>query len=299
MKQTFIQHMHELRNRLSVLVAVLVLGAALGYCFRDQILAWLQAPLHATLYYGDVMGAFNYLMFACLVVGLLLAIPVLVYNLIAFVHPALPQPFTRAQILRLVVLSYGLTWGGAAFAYYVSLPLVLLFLTSVDISHLHQLIAAGSYLSFVIAYLAIFAAVFQLPLLLLFLDHITPIPPASLKRWRKWVIIGAFGVAIILPIVPDPVAQVMLALPVVLLYEISLWLIVLAHRRRSRRLSSPAPTAQPHPVVKTQLVTERRPSARPDSRPAMRKVMDPTVSLRPPIIDMRPPANRPAPPGYV
>jgi sec-independent protein translocase protein TatC len=312
MKQTFLEHVHELRTRLAVSVGVLIVGAALAYAWRDQVLGWLQAPLHANLYYSDVMGAFSYLMQACLLVGLLLAVPVVVYNLIAFVRPALPRPVTRGQVAGLVAISYGLCLGGAAFAYYASLPLVLHFLSSVDISHLHPLIAAGSYLSFVIAYLAVFAIVFQLPLILLFIDRVTPIPPSTLKRWRKWVIIGAFGAAIILPIVPDPVSQITLALPIVILYEISLWLVVLAHRRRTPRRAPLPPRAQPArtPVHQRQAVPQplprpRRPVMRPvydmaptrpqpvvrPTKPAMKPVNDRTVGRHSQVIDMRPSAQ--------
>jgi sec-independent protein translocase protein TatC len=262
-------------------VAVFVLGAALGYCFRDQILAWLQAPLQSTVNRGDVPSV-AYPLLASLLVGLLLVLPVVAYHLISFFRPALPLT-SRAQIFRLLALSYALSLGGPVFAYYVSLPLVLLFTTHVDILHLHTLISAGSYLSFVIAYLAVFAVAFQLPLLLLYIDRFMPIPLASLKRWRKRVVIGTFGAAIILPIVPDPVSQIMLALPVVALYETTLWLVVLAHRRRV------APAAR-------MVAHVERPAPRP-LQPGTRPVRDATVSSRLPTIDMRPTAKHQTPPG--
>jgi sec-independent protein translocase protein TatC len=242
MNQPFIQHVQELRRRLTISVGVLIVGATVGYLARDPILTWLQAPLHGTLYYSQVMGAFEFLMQACFLVGLLFAIPVVVYNLIAFIRPALPGPVSGRQIAAIVVVSCLLTVGGASFAYYVTLPVVLKFLSSVDVTHLHPLIAANSYLTFVINYLAVFALIFQLPLIMIFIDRIRPIPPASLKKLRKWVILGAFGLALILPILalilpiaPDPVSQLNLALPIVILYEVSLWLVVMAHRRRKAR----------------------------------------------------------------
>jgi sec-independent protein translocase protein TatC len=250
-RQPFVQHLHELRRRLAASALVLGVGAGLGYLARDPILSWLQAPLHSSLYYTKVGGAFEFLMQACLLVGVVFAIPVLVYNLACFVRPALPQPVSRARLLGLVVASSFLTVGGIAFAYYLSLPAVLRFLSSIDVTHLHALIAADSYLSFVISYLAVFAAIFQLPLLITFIDRVTPIPPAFLKRWRKWVILGAFAAALILPIAPDPVSQVMLALPIVVLYEVSIWLVSWNHFRRRPRHSpqlAPVPASVPAPV---------------------------------------------------
>ena len=286
MNAPFIEHVQELRARLAWSALVLGVGAAVGYVLRDVILDWLQAPLHATLYYTNVTGAFEFLMQACLLVGVIFAVPVLVYNLVAFVRPALPRPVSRGQIGGVVAASCVLTVSGVLFAYYVSLPAVLHFLRTIDVQHLHPLIAADSYLSFVMSYLAVFAAMFQLPLLVLFIDHITPIPPAALRKWRRWVIIGAFAAALILPIAPDPVSQLMLALPVVVLYEVSLWLVVLVHSRRHRHQASPPPAPPRQPAPQRLPMAIAVPHQRPRTqRPAR---MDPIRSAGPAIIDLRP-----------
>jgi sec-independent protein translocase protein TatC len=264
-------------------VLVLCAGCAIGYMLRHEILAWLQAPLHASLYYNKVTGAFEFLMQACLLVGVLCCIPVAVYNLVGFVRPALPRPVSRWQILRLVGASCVLTVGGVLFAYYLSLPTVVHFLSNIDIANLHPLIAADSYLTFVMTYLAVFALIFQLPLIMTFIDRFTPLPPQRLKAWRKWVIIGAVGAGLILPIAPDPLSQLMLALPIIVLYEVTIWLIVAAHwRRRPRRL--PAPTTEPRPVP----ALEPRAVAVPQTAPRPRRVvrMD-AVGSRGGVIDLR------------
>ena len=279
-----VEHLLTLRARLSVPVAALLLGTALCYGFRDQLLVWLQAPLHATSNYSGVAGSYHYLLPACLLVGLLLSVPVVVYQLVS------PSP-------RLVALSCALTLVATILSYLVWLPLLLRFLTSAAIAHLHPLIAAGSYLGFVIACLAVSAVIVQLPLLLLVYDRHRPISPATLKRCRKWVVIGAFGAAIILPIVPDPVSQVMLALPVALVYELSLWMVVLVHRHRAGRpaLALPARTsARPVPAPRATRPgpTSKRRTSRAVTRPLQpvpRPVTDPTVGSRAPVIDMRPP----------
>jgi sec-independent protein translocase protein TatC len=286
--QPFIQHVQELRRRLAWSALVLGAGAVLGYILRDPLLDWLQAPLHGNLYYTKITGAFDFLMLACLLVGLLCAIPVIVYNLISFVRPALPRPVSRRQIAALVTASSCLTIGGAAFAYYLSLPTVFHFLSTIDVSHLHPLIAADSYLTFVITYLAVFALIFQLPLILLFIDSVTPLPPARLRKWRKWVILGAFTAALVLPIAPDPVSQILLALPVVVLYEVSLWLVVLANLRRRR---APAPHPRPYTQAADQpagRLPEPAPVEVPRHQPAMfRPALDPLHRPRVHAIDMR------------
>lgn len=288
MEKPFLEHVHELRRRLGVCAGVVALGAGVGYIEREPILSWLQAPLHGSLYYSDVMGAFNFIMQACLMLGVLCAVPVLVYNLVAFVRPALPRPVSRRQIIGLVAASSALTVGGAAFAYYISLPIVLHFLSSIDVSHLHPLIAANSYLSFVLNYLAVFAIIFQLPLIILFIDRIRPIPPSVLKKFRKWVVIGAFGSALILPIAPDPLSQMSLALPIVVLYEFTLWLIVIAHHRRGRRVQ-PSPNPVPTQQHQTPQVS---PSPDPVPPPALalapQSLMSrQSYSSRPYVLDLR------------
>lgn len=284
MNQPFIQHVQELRARLAWSALVLGFGATVGYIWRDAILDWLQAPLHATLYYTNVTGAFEFLMQACLLVGILFAVPVLVYNLVAFVQPALPRPVSRRQIVGVVTASCLLTVSGVLFAYYVSLPAVLHFLRTIDVQHLHPLIAADSYLTFVMNYLAVFAAMFQLPLLMLFIDRITPIPPAGLRKWRRWVIIGAFAAALILPIAPDPVSQLMLALPVIVLYEISLWLVVLVHSRHTKRHPAPPPPAPVRPAPQRLPMAIAVPHRPRSHRPPR---MEPIRSVGPAIIDLR------------
>jgi sec-independent protein translocase protein TatC len=250
---------------------------------REALLSWLQAPLHGKLYYSQVMGAFDYLMQACLLVGILPAVPVLIYNLVSFVRPALPGTLSRGQIMRIVASSTILTIGGVLFAYYVSLPLVLRFLSSIDVAHLHPLIAANSYLTFVINYLTVFAIIFQLPLVVLFIDRITPIPPARMQRWRKWVILGAFSAAFILPIAPDPVSQIMLAVPIVILYEASLWLLLFRHR--PRRMAAPIIV---EPAVAAMDEAQPRSVVHANSRPqgARRVRQDPLLARRSGVIDL-------------
>lgn len=186
---------------------------------------WLQAPLHSQLYYGRVTGAFEFVMQICFFVGVCLSLPMLVYQLISFIRPALPRPVSNRLVMLVVFSSCTLTVGGVAFAYYLTLPAVLHFLRYMAGNQLDAIIMADSYLNFVITYLGVFAVIFQLPLILLFIDRVTPLTPKRLGRWRKWVVIGSFGAGVILPITPDPLSQIMLALPVVVLYEVSIWLI--------------------------------------------------------------------------
>jgi sec-independent protein translocase protein TatC len=236
MDLTFIGHVHELRRRLLISGVVVLLGGVVAYYFRQPLLGWLEAPLHQTLYYSRVTGAFEFIVQACLLVGFIIGAPFIIYQLYTFIQPALPRRLSKRSVTGLILLSSILMLTGIAFGYYVSLPTALHFLGSIDTAHLHPLIAADSYMKFIINYLAVFALVFLLPLFFLTADHISPLPTARLRRIRKWVIIGAFSAALILPVAPDPISQIMLALPIVVMYEVSVWLIVLSqHLRRDNR----------------------------------------------------------------
>ncbi len=238
-------HVRELRGRLLWCAAVFAVGAVAGYLLRGPIITFLQRPLHQTLYYTTPMGSFEFVMQVCAVVGLMAALPMVVFHLLRFLEPALPKRLSAGLLATVVTLSFGLAVSGAAFAYCVSLPAALHFFGSVGASHLRPLISIDQYARFVFAYLATFAVVFQLPLLLLLLDHITPLGPKALRKWRKLVVVAAFAIALITPSAPDPLSQLILALPIILLYEVSLAAVWLRARARQARPPLTAPPAKP------------------------------------------------------
>lgn len=279
-------HVHELRRRVLGSVAIFFIGAVIGYLERTTIIEFLQHPLHQELYYTTPTGSFESIMQVCGLAGLLVALPVLVYNLMRFIEPALPRPLSRRLFITVIGLSFGLAVGGAAFAYYVSLPTALHFFGSVDAGSLHALISVNQYFRFVFAYLATFAIVFQLPLVLLLIDHVTPLGPTQLRKARRWVILGAFGLGVLVPATPDPLSQAILALPIILLYELSLIALWLRHRRRQKRQAvtlatqiktkeSLQNTAQPIPAAPTHI-----PAVRPQIPAKPRYGAPATIDLR-------------------
>ncbi len=234
------EHLREIRSRLLWSVGVFAIGAGGGYIARNQLIAWLQHPLHQRLYYTSPTGSFQFIMQLCMVAGLLIALPVFLYHILRFIEPALGRAFTARMMTVVIICSTLLAIAGAAFAYYVSLPAALHFFATLSPHQLTPLISVNQYFSFVFAYLATFAVVFQLPLILLFIDHTTPINPTKLGGWRKFVFVGAFAIALITPSAPDPLSQIILALPIIVLFEISLILIRVRHH-----------AARPKPVAAT------------------------------------------------
>jgi sec-independent protein translocase protein TatC len=209
-------------------------GSGVAYVFRTQIITFLKRPLHQQLYYTSPMGSFQFVMQVCLVVGVVLALPVLIYNILRFIEPVFSKGFSRKFVLLVLFSSLGLALAGLSFSYYLTLPMALKFFGSVG-TGLRPLITANEYLSFMLGYLVTFAIVFQLPLLLLFINHITPFKPGGLTRWRKYVYIGAFAISLIMPSSPDPLSQVSLAIPIIALYELSVLIIWKVNHKRARK----------------------------------------------------------------
>lgn len=232
---TALDHLHELWRRSLICVAVLFVGASAGYIFRQPIINFLQRPLGEQLYYTSPMGSFNFVMQVCLLVGLVVALPIICYNLLRFVEPALSRRLSIRLILGVLLVSFVLAMAGVAFAYYLTLPPALHFFRQVGTNSLRPLISINQYFSFILGYLGTFAVVFQLPLALLLINHITPFGPGGLRKWRKFVFIGAFAISLIMPSSPDPLSQISLAIPIIALYEISSLLIWMANRKKSRR----------------------------------------------------------------
>lgn len=232
---TALEHLHELMQRVLWSVGFMIAGGALSYIFRLQIIEYLQHPLHQELYYTSPMGSFQFVMQVCLLCGLLCALPVLLYNVLRFIEPAFDRKFTRKTVVTILSASLFLTVAGAAFAYYVTLPAALRFFNTVGTNDLHALISVNEYFGFIMGYLATFAIVFQLPLVLLFIDHIKPFSPGGLSSKRKFVYVGSFAISLIMPSSPDPLSQVSLAIPIITLYELSIVLIWWSHRKQARK----------------------------------------------------------------
>jgi sec-independent protein translocase protein TatC len=296
--QTAHHHIVELRWRVVTCAVIWVCAAALAYLVRGQIIAFIERPLGEKLFYTSPTGSFEFVMRACLLVAALVALPAVVYHLICFVEPALPSRFRKRFLFLVVGCSLTLAVCGIAFAYYVSLPAAFHFFNSFGTGGLHPIITADQYFSFVTGYLAAFAVIFQLPLVLLFIDWIRPFGPGGLGRWRKWVIVGAFGAAILMPSAPDPLSQVILALPILVLFEISVLAVKLQARRRRRAARQRPVHAEARaeaPRPRHQAVPRQAMPVRPDwARGNVLDLSGMTAPEPPPLVnvlDLRPAKN--------
>jgi sec-independent protein translocase protein TatC len=236
--QPFSEHVRELRRRLTYSIATFFLGSIIGFFIYQPLFSLIRRPLHEQLYYTTPMGGFNAVIKISMVFGVIVSVPVLMYQVGKFVSPAFRG---RIRAARVILFSVFLGALGVLFAYFVSVPAALHFLANVDSKDLHSIITVNEYLNFVAAYLGSFALLFQLPLIMLFINRIKPQRPRSLMRIQRWVILISFIVAAVLTPTPDPVNQTIMAAPIILLYQFSVVLIWFVNRRRKIITVEPVP----------------------------------------------------------
>lgn len=229
------QHMRELRQRLTWAALVFFAGGLIGYAFRNQIIGRLRQPLHESLYYTTPAGGFNFVMKVAVATGLIIAIPVLFYGIVKFTQPAFAKQITNRRVRIITTLSLILGAAGATFAFFVVIPMSLHFFQGFKNTDVTSLISANDYLNYVITCIMSFILMFQLPLVILFIDKIKPIPPRKLLKYEKYVIIGSLILALLLPFTYDPLTQFLVAVPLVVLYNFTVVLIFFSHKSKKHK----------------------------------------------------------------
>lgn len=225
-KLPFTAHLEELRSRLIKCFVAVGVGFVLSYGFKEKLFAILTAPLISvmesgeTLIYTNLPEAFFTFLKAAFLSGILLTSPILIYQFWMFVAPGLYQK-ERRLLLPIVFLSSLFFIGGALFGYYIVFPWGFKFFLGFASETIRPLPSMKEYLSFSSKMLLAFGLVFELPLVLTFLAKLGLVSVEFLKKNRKYALLLFFaGAAILTP--PDVVTQIMMALPLMVLYEISI-----------------------------------------------------------------------------
>lgn len=225
-EQSFLSHLIELRERLlKATAAVLVVLLAL-IPFANKLYGWLALPLIAHLPQGgsmiatEVISPFLTPIKLAFFVALVLAMPVVLYQLWAFVAPGLykhEKRFALPMLVSAVVLFYV----GCAFAYFFVLPAVAKFMSGVAPSGVTVMPDIGRYLDFALTLFLAFGLCFEVPVVLWILVILGLVTPAQLAESRRYAIVGAFILAAIFT-PPDVLSQTLLAVPMCLLYELGI-----------------------------------------------------------------------------
>ncbi|MGH8547927.1 MAG: twin-arginine translocase subunit TatC [Methylococcales bacterium] len=226
LEQPLISHLVELRSRfLKIIVGVLLVFLGLAP-FANQIYTYLAGPLLAHLPAStsmiaiDVASPFFTPFKLALVVAVFLSVPLILYQVWAFVAPGLYR-HEKKFVLPLLVASTLLFYLGIAFAYFVVFPLIFVFLTAAAPEGVQVMTDISSYLDFVLALFFAFGASFEVPIATILLVSVGLVTPKALAEKRPYVIVAAFVIgAFLTP--PDVISQTLLAVPMWMLFELGL-----------------------------------------------------------------------------
>lgn len=243
----FLDHLEELRWRLLYSLGAIVLGTVIGWFVGQHVdvLELLKRPIApyipgGRLVFTSPAEPFLLTLKIAFAVGLVLASPVVVYQLWSFLAPALYQRERRIIVPSLVV-GLVLFAAGAAAAYFYALPAALRVLFGFQRADLAPVITIDRYFGFAIPFILAFGAITELPLVVTILSALGVITPRILIKYRRWAImIGAIAAAFLSP--PDALSMMMMLVPILLLYEVSILCSWVVARRRARRQAASGAT---------------------------------------------------------
>lgn len=234
--KAFIDHLRELRTRIVFVGLAIFAGGSLAYPFRQTIIDFLVAPAGDQQFiFTSPTGGFDFVFKVCLAVGVIVAIPVIIFNLLRYLQPLFPKASVKTATLGML-FSVALALIGMAFAYVVGLPAALKFLLQTFLTGpVEALITIQAYMSFVVIYMLGAALIFQIPLILLLINRIKPLKPSKLFKQQRWVILISFLVAVVITPTPDVTSLLILAIPMIIMYQFGIVLIIIANRRGNHR----------------------------------------------------------------
>ncbi len=224
-EMTFLEHLEELRWRIQKSLAAIVIFAILAFIKADWLINFLTAPAlrlnePVVLQALKVSDMFMVQLIASLMTGLVLASPVVIYQIWRFVEPAMGKS-SRRTTLSIVLFGTFFLLAGVSFGYLVLLPFSLRFFTSLGRDMVEANYSIHAYLGYVVWMLLAAGLVFQLPVISFILTRIGLLTPTFLRKYRKYALIGILVFAAILT-PPDPLSQMFMAVPLLVLYELSI-----------------------------------------------------------------------------
>lgn len=218
-KLTIIEHLEELRNRLIISVAALVIATCLSLTFTGWFLQILIAPSGIKPIFLRPTEMFITYFQVALIGGLAISMPVIVYQIIRFVVPGL-KPSEKKSLYFVIPVATLLFVIGVVFCFELLLPFALRYLLTFGGDIAQAQISIEEYISFVTTLLLWMGLAFETPLIIVFLAKIHVVTHKQLRGYWKYAILAAFVIAAIITPTPDPFNQTMVAVPLYLLYEI-------------------------------------------------------------------------------
>ncbi|PKM76785.1 MAG: twin-arginine translocase subunit TatC [Firmicutes bacterium HGW-Firmicutes-15] len=223
-KQTVIQHFEELRKSIIISVVAILVAALACFNYNEQLLGIVTLPLRSInqrLIVTGVTEAFFVKLQISILAGFVIAFPIVSWSIWRFIKPAL-YPHERKYIYILFPITLILFAAGVLFSYFGILPLVLKFFVYIAGENLDTMFKVDQYVSFVMSFSIPFGLVFELPVITFFLTKIGVVKPEMLSKNRKYALLIIVVAAGALTPGPDPISQIMMAVPVYILYEVSI-----------------------------------------------------------------------------
>lgn len=236
-KQSIVEHLEALRKSLVISVIAIIVMAVFSFYYSEFILTILMKPLsnlNEGLIVTGVTEAFFVKLKLSFLSGFILAFPIVVMSIWKFFKPAL-YPEERKYVYILFPITLLLFVVGVLFAYYGVLQLILNFLIYIAGENLETMFKVDQYVSFVMAFVIPFGLVFELPVIIFFLTKMGIIQYKTLANNRKYALLIIVILAAALTPGPDPISQLMMATPMYILYEISIWVSKYAKPSEERK----------------------------------------------------------------
>lgn len=236
-RQPMIEHVRELRRRFMLVALSVGIWASAAYGVQQHIVNILLQPAHDQKFiYTSPGGGIDFLVKLCLYTGLIMSIPVVVYHILKYIEPLIKRESTRfigigsaiSGLLAVVGMLYG---------YFLGLPAALNFLLHQFITtQIQPLLTIQAYMSFVMVYMLGSAMLLQVPLLLILINRIKPLKLKTLNKYQRHVIVVAFVVAGLMNPTPNIFALLLIAVPIVAMYQVGIFVIWSTNRRRQPRV---------------------------------------------------------------
>lgn len=251
-KMPFTQHLEELRRRLIICAVSVAVGFVVCYAFKETLFEvlikpWVEAlpkGQEAKLIYTAPAEAFFTYMKVALLGGTALATPIIIYQIWRFIAPGLYEN-EKKYLLPVVFASSVFFIGGASFGYFFVFPAGFQFFTSFANEYITPTITTREFFSFSVRMLLAFGLVFELPVFMFFLAKLGLISSDYLRKKRRYAIVLIFVVAAAATPSPDVFSQCLMAGPLLVLYELSVWIVYLFGKKEKRSASAGEEGAEP------------------------------------------------------
>lgn len=230
---SLIDHLEELRRRLYVVAIAIFIGTVVAFIFSEQLVRFLLAPSGVERCIAlSPTENFTTFMHVSLFAGIAFAMVVILYEVYAYIDPAL-LPAERRYVIVLGPFVLGLFVAGMAFCYFLLLPNSLRFLVNFGSAVIDNQLRCSEYLSFVTTFILGMGIVFEVPAIMFVVIRVGVVRRARLAGLRRYVFLAAFVIAALLTPTPDPFNQTLVALPLYVLFEVGLLLGRFAERSRA------------------------------------------------------------------